>query len=118
MSRLALLAALAVAALPVSVHAQRPIALHVRTAGELAELCTASLREPAGEAKVNYCHGFAQGVVDLELMHGRPFCIPQGTSRDATLAEFARWVGAQAERRSTNPVTALTHFLAERYPCH
>jgi Rap1a immunity proteins len=118
MSRLVLLAALAFAALPVSAHAQRPLALHARTAGELAELCTASLREPAGEAKLNYCHGFAQGVVDLELMHGRPFCIPQGTSREATLAEFARWVGAQADRRETKAVTALLHFLAERYPCH
>jgi hypothetical protein len=118
MSRLALLAVLAFAALPASAHAQRPIDLHVRTAGDLAELCTASPREPAGTAKVNYCHGFAQAVVDLELMHGRPFCIPAGTSRDATLAEFARWVGAQGERRSTNPATALTHFLAERYPCH
>jgi hypothetical protein len=118
MSRLVLLAALAFAVLGVPAHAQRPIALHARTAWELAELCTASPREPAGEAKVNYCHGFTQGVVDLELMHGRPFCIPQGTSREATLAEFARWVGAQAERRSATAVTGLLHFLAERYPCH
>ncbi len=118
MSRLALPAALAFAMLAAPAHAQRPIALHARTAGELAELCTASPREPAAEAKVNYCHGFAQGVVDLELMHGKPFCIPQGTSRDATLAEFARWVGAQAERRSAKAVPALLGFLAERYPCH
>lgn len=118
MNRLALLAALAFAALPVSAYAQRSIDLHVRNAGELAELCAASPREPAGEAKINYCHGFAQGVVDVELMHGKPFCIPPGTSRQATLAEFSRWVRAQRERRSGNAVTGLKQFLAERYPCH
>lgn len=118
MRRLAFLAALAFAALGVPAHAQRPIALHARTAGELAQLCTASLRQPGGDARVNYCHGFAQGVVDLEQMHGMRFCIPQGTSRNATLAEFARWVRADPQRGSANPITGLTQFLQERYPCH
>lgn len=118
MSRLAFLAPLAFALLAVPAHAQRPIALHARTAGELAQLCTTSPQQPAGEAKLNYCHGFAQGVVDVEKMHGMRFCIPPGTSRDTTLAEFARWVGAEPQRRSANAVTGLTQFLTERYPCH
>lgn len=117
MSRLAFLAALAVAALAVPAHAQRTIALHARTAGELADLCTVSPRQPASEAKINYCHGFAQGMVDVEQAHGMRFCFPAGTSRDTTLAEFARWVGAQPQRRSANAVTGLTQFLRERYPC-
>lgn len=118
MSRLAFLATVAFAALAVPAHAQRNIALHARTAGELAQLCTASPQQPASDAKINYCHGFAQGVVDLTLMHGKPFCLPPGTSRKATLAEFARWVGAEPQRRSANAVKGLTQFLTERYPCH
>jgi hypothetical protein len=118
MSRLALLAALAFAALAVAAHAQRPIGLTARTAGQLAALCTTNPRQPDGAARINYCHGFAQGVVDLTLMHGKPFCLPPGTSRNATLAEFARWVGADPQRGSANAVTGLTQFLAERYPCH
>ena len=118
MSRLAFLAALAFAALAVPAHAQRNIALHAGTAGELAQLCTANPGQPASDAKINYCHGFAQGVVDLTLMHGKPFCLPPGTSRKATLAEFARWVGAEPQRRSAKAVTGLTQFLTERYPCH
>jgi len=118
MSRLAFLAALSFAALAVPAHAQRNVALHARTAGELAQLCTASPEQPARDAKINYCHGFAQGVVDVEQMHGMRFCIPKGTSRDATLAEFARWVGADPQRHSANAVTGLTQFLTEHYPCH
>jgi hypothetical protein len=118
MSRLAFLAALAFAALAVPAHAQRSVALHARTAGELADLCTASPRQPEGAAKVNYCHGFAQGMVDVEQQHGMRFCFPPGTSRDTTLAEFARWVGAEPQRRSANAVKGLTQFLTETYPCH
>jgi hypothetical protein len=118
MSRLAFLAALAFALLAVPAHAQRTIALHARTAGELADLCTASPGQPAAEAKINYCHGFAQGMVDVEQQHGMRFCIPPGTSRNATLAEFARWVKAQPERRSANAVKGLTQFLTQQYPCH
>lgn len=118
MSRLAFLAALAFAALAVPAQAQRTIAIHARTAGELADLCTTSPRQSGGEAKVNYCHGFAQGMVDVEQMHGMRFCFPSGTSRDTTLAEFARWVSAEPQRRSASAVKGLTQFLTERYPCH
>lgn len=118
MSRLAIAAVLAIAALAIPAHAQRVVSLHVRTAGDLATYCTTNLRQPGADAKVNYCHGFAQAVVDLTLMHGRPFCIPAGTKRDGTLVEFARWVGGDATRGSVNAATGLTRFLAERYPCH
>ncbi len=59
--------------------AAQPITLRVKTAGDLAELCGANPKEPAADAKINYCHGFAQGVVDLELQHAgdkKPFCFP------------------------------------------
>lgn len=119
MSRLPLLAALVSIALPMSAHAQRGVSLHVRSAGELAELCTVNPRAPAAEAKINFCHGFTQGVVDVELMHGKPFCWPSPPpSRDATLEQFARWVRAQPDRERENPVIGLMQFLRERYPCN
>jgi hypothetical protein len=120
MSRLPLptLAALAFVALPLSAHAQRSIGLHARTAGELAAMCSVNPHEPAAEAKINYCHGFAQGVVDVELMHGKPFCWPSPPpSRDATLEQFVRWVRAQPDRARENPVIGLMQFLRDRYPC-
>jgi len=105
--------------LPPAAFAQRPVDLHARSAGELADLCAANPREPGGDARINYCHGFAQGVVDVELMHGKPFCFPSpAPSRTATLHQFVEWVRASPDRGSANPVNGLMHFLAERYPCH
>jgi hypothetical protein len=101
--------------------AAQPITLHVKTAGDLAELCGANPREPAADAKINYCHGFAQGVVDLELQHTgdkKPFCFPSPSpSRTATLGEFVDWVRALPEHRSLPATEGLFKFLAERYPC-
>lgn len=121
MKPLALLTAVACVLLPFVAHAQRPISLHARNAGELAELCGASSREPGGDAKINYCHGFAQGAVDAELQHAgdkKPFCMPNpAPTRSATLGEFVTWVRADPGRRSQGAVDGLMRFLGERYPC-
>jgi hypothetical protein len=115
------LAAAACLTLPLAAHAQRPINLHARTAGELAELCGVNSREPGGDAKLNYCHGFAQGVVDAELQHAgatKPFCFPSpAPSRAATLGQFVQWVRGSSAHGSEGAVDGLMHFLAERYPC-
>jgi hypothetical protein len=122
MKPLTLLAAAAVSlplALPSAAQAQRAIDLHVRSAGDLAELCSVSPREAGGDAKINYCHGFAQGVVDAELARAgdhRPFCFPSpAPSRSATLHQFADWV--RDGHRNDGAVEGLMHFLAQRYPC-
>jgi len=113
------LLAAACLALPLVAHAQRGIDLHARSAGELADLCAANPREPGADARINYCHGFTQGVVDVELMHGKPFCFPSpAPSRTATLHQFVEWVHASPDHGSQNPVDGLMHFLGERYPCH
>jgi hypothetical protein len=117
-----LLAAAALLAAPLSVssaQAQQTVSLHVRTAGDLAAMCSANPREATGDARLNYCSGFAQGAVDVELQHAtpKPFCIPPGTTREATLHEFATWVRAVSSRASDNAISGLFHFLAEHYPC-
>ena len=117
-----LLAAAALLAAPLSIgsaQAQQAVSLHARNAGELAGLCTANPRDPTGPAQLNYCDGFAQGAVDVELRHAttKPFCIPPGTKREVTLHEFATWVRAVPSRESDDATSGLFHFLAERYPC-
>jgi hypothetical protein len=120
MKPLALLAVTACLALPLAAQAQRPISLHVRTAGDLAELCSANPREAGSDAKINYCHGFAQGVVDVELAKAgdkKPFCFPSpAPSRTATMAQFVDWA-RDSSHRSEGAVDGLMHFLADRYPC-
>jgi hypothetical protein len=121
MKPLALLAATACLVLPLAAHAQRPISLHVRTAGDLAGLCGVNPKEAGADAKINYCHGFAQGVVDVEQMKAgdkKPFCFPNpAPSRTATMTQFVDWTRALPAHAGEGAVNGLMHFLAERYPC-
>lgn len=102
-------------------RAAEPINLRARNAGELAGLCGASPREAGADARLNFCDGFAQGAVDVELHYAgdkKPFCIPtNGPSRRQTLAEFASWVHANPERGSMDAAAGLIRFLGERFPC-
>src|SRR5665213_2274116 len=94
-------AVLIIAQLGIGSARAQQVSLHVRTAGDLAEICTANPREPGGPARLNYCSGFAQGAVDVELRHAggtKPFCIAPGTKREVTLHEFAGWVRAVPSR--------------------
>jgi hypothetical protein len=109
------------AALAAAAWAAQPISLRARTAGDLAELCGANPKEAGADAKINFCHGFAQAAVDLELQHSgdkKPFCFPTPTpSRTATLTEFVNWVRALPEHRALPATNGLFQFLGERYPC-
>ena len=121
MKSLAPSVALTAILLALPAQAQHATDLHARTAGDLADLCGANPRDPAGDAKINYCHGFAQGVVDVALQHAgdkKPFCFPSpAPTRTATLAQFVDWVRAMPAHRTEGAVDGLMHFLGERYPC-
>jgi hypothetical protein len=113
--------ALTVVLLAPPAHAQRALDIRARTAGDLADLCGANPKEPAGDAKINYCHGFAQGAVDVALKLAgdkKPFCFPTpAPTRTATLTEFVNWVRALPEHRTQSALDGLMRFLAERFPC-
>ena len=101
--------------------AAQPISLRARTAGDLAELCGVNPKEAAADAKINFCDGFAQAAVDLELQHSgdkKPFCFPSPPpTRTTTLREFVNWVRALPEHRTLSATGGLFQFLAERFPC-
>jgi hypothetical protein len=101
--------------------AQRAVALHARTAGDLAQLCGANPRTERGDAEINYCHGFAQGAADVLLGTAganKPFCFPNpAPTRTATLAQFGDWVRASSDHASLPAARGLAQFLGERYPC-
>lgn len=120
MNRLLIAAACAAPLLvPAASHAQRAISLHVRTAEDLAQLCAANPRSPIGDAQVNFCHGFAQGVADTMLgLQRNPFCFPNPPpTRAATLAQFVDWVKADPDHAKLPAARGLAIFLRERFPC-
>ena len=70
MKCLPVLAALVLVAAPLATRAAEPINLKVNTARDLAEICGTNPKEAAADAKINFCHGFAQGAVDVAVKPG------------------------------------------------
>lgn len=100
--------------------AARAVDLHARTAGQLVELCAANPNQELGDARLNYCHGFAQGAVDVMLHDAgdkKPFCLPASTKRSETLGQFVRWVHADPARERMAAAGGLFRFLTAQYPC-
>ncbi|MBN8871488.1 MAG: hypothetical protein J0H67_01510 [Rhodospirillales bacterium] len=126
MKSLAVLAALAIAAPLVttplgSASAAEPINLNVRTSRDLAELCGVNPKEAAADAKINFCHGFAQGAVDVYLQtagNKKAFCFPSpAPRRTQTMNEFVAWVRALPDHQKLGATQGLFQFLGERFPC-
>ncbi|MBV8520796.1 MAG: hypothetical protein JOY71_01460 [Acetobacteraceae bacterium] len=92
---------------------------NVRTAGDLAALCAGEPGGPRRAAAENFCDGFAQGVVSLELRHEkRAFCIPNPSpSRQQTMREFVTWARANPSRLDAPSTEGLLQFFRERFPC-
>jgi len=107
--------------LAVAQAAPQPISIRAGNAGELAELCGANPREPAADAKINFCHGFAQGALDVERKRAeeqKRFCFPSNApSRRVVMGEFVNWVRAMPDRRNMPSADALFSFFGERFPC-
>jgi hypothetical protein len=121
MKFLAPLVALTAISLALPAQAQKSVTLQARTAADLADLCAANPKESQGDAKINFCHGFAQGAITVELRRAgdkKPFCFPSpAPTRTATMGEFVNWVRSLPEHRTETAVDGLFKFLGERFPC-
>jgi hypothetical protein len=102
-------------------QAAKPLPIHTNTAGELADVCGTTPHSPGADEKINFCHGFAQGAINVELSHAgdkKPFCFPKpAPSREETMNQFVNWVHAMPDRRSIPSTEGLFRFLGERFPC-
>ncbi len=121
MKRLFVFALLASSVATTGAWAAEGVTIRTNTAGELADVCAVNPRERAADARINFCHGFAQGAIDVELHHAgekKPFCFPNPSpSRAATMNEFVGWVRSMPDRRNMPSAEGLFRFLAERFPC-
>jgi hypothetical protein len=92
----------------------KALTITIRTAGDLADACSAST-----PALLNFCNGFAQGVVQTERQDGKSkICFPSpAPKRTETMKEFALWVKADAARRKEQASAGLIKFMAGRFPC-
>jgi hypothetical protein len=90
----------------------------------LVELCTATPDNAIGTAAVNFCEGFAQGAILVEMQNmaafrgPKLFCMPNPPpSRNGALSEFVNWARASPDRMAATSTDGLFRFLSERYPC-
>ena len=121
MKTLPVIATLALMSLPLGAWAAGSISVKVATSGDLAELCGVNPKESAADAKINFCHDFAQGALDVEAKYAgdkKKFCMPSpAPTRTATMMEFVNWVRALPAHRTLGPTEGLFQFLGERFPC-
>src|ERR1700759_4913552 len=97
-----------------------PVNINIRTAGDLAVACSAKPVSPGNAALLNFCNGFAQGVVQTERLNpgGSKICLPTpAPKRSDTMKEFVTWVTADAARKQESASAGFLRFMAERYPC-
>ena len=94
------------------------------TTGDLVELCTATPDNPIGTAAVNFCEGFAQGAVLVEMQNQaafrgpKLFCMPNPPpSRNQAVNDFVNWARSSPDRLAQSSTVGLFRFLSERYPC-
>src|SRR6516225_7711207 len=109
---------------PFAAHAATEANFGARTTGDLVELCEATPDNAIGTAAVNFCEGFAQGAVSVEMQNmaafrgPKSFCLPNPPpSRNEALGEFVKWARVSPDRMSTTSTDGLFRFLSERYPC-
>ena len=88
--------------------------LNIRTAEDLAVACAARPTTPSNAAMLNFCNGFAQGVVQSESQNpgGSKICFPKpAPKRGETMAEYAKWVSADAARKTDVASVSLIRLL-------
>jgi len=96
-----------------------------KTTADLVALCTAQKADPLATAAVNYCHGFAEGAVEIALSYAavgpqshRPFCLPSpAPSHDQAVSDFSTWANADPKRLEQPAAVGLISFLIDHYPC-
>jgi hypothetical protein len=113
-----------IALIPCAAPAATEANFAAKTAGDLVELCAATPDSAIGTAAVNFCEGFAEGAVSVEMQNlaafrgPKLFCMPNPLpSRNEALGGFVKWARMSPDRMSASSTDGLFRFLSERYPC-
>jgi hypothetical protein len=109
---------------PLSAWSATEANFSAKTAGDLAELCSATPDNGVGTAALNFCEGYLQGAVTVEMQNmaafrgKRLFCLPDPPpTRSQAMSEFAAWVRAAPDRTTEQATGGLFRFIEERFPC-
>ena len=95
-----------------------------KTVRDLIAICAPDQNDPMVTAAVNFCHGYAEGAVDVEEAHEaqkgarKLFCLPTPPPpRGSELSSFIAWANAQPARLDMPAIDGMFIYLAAKYPC-
>lgn len=97
-----------------------PVSINIKTAGDLADSCTVSPDSKLSFARLNFCSGFAQGILQTngQSPSGTKVCFPSpAPKRTDTMKEFAVWLRANESRKEELASVVFLKFMGERFPC-
>jgi hypothetical protein len=110
--------------LPVTAYAASESNFTANSTGDLVALCGATPDDGVGTAALNFCEGYFQGAVTVQMLNMAPergnklFCLPNPPpSRSQAMSAFVSWAQAAPDRLSQSATDGLFRFLSERYPC-
>lgn len=118
--------AIALAAVVVSAQivAGPPAARHVKTTGELIELCTVSADDPSYAAAMGFCLGYIDAALDYHaaLTAGpsyQPIVCPRpSVTREEVITVFLEWSRSNPQHLDGGtPVEAVMRAVFEQWPC-
>jgi hypothetical protein len=95
-----------------------------KTVRDLIAICSPDNNDPLMTAAVNFCHGYAEGSVDVEEAHEaqrgarKLFCLPTPPPpRGSELTSFIAWANEQPARLDMPAIDGMFIYLAGKYPC-
>jgi hypothetical protein len=95
-----------------------------RTVSDMIAICAPAKDDPLMTAAVNFCHGYAEGAVDVEEAHEaqrgarKLFCLPTPPPpRGSELTSFIAWANERPARLEMPAIDGMFIYLARKYPC-
>jgi Rap1a immunity proteins len=95
-----------------------------KTVRDLISVCAPTSDDPKMTGAINYCHGFVEGSVIVEIAHGQQrharklFCLPSPPpASDSELTSFVSWANQVPARFDEPAVDGMFLYLAQKYPC-
>jgi hypothetical protein len=114
---------IAAALLSASAHAAAPPDhFRVRTAGDLAKVCSTPSSDPDAVSAIAFCHGVltgAYGYFEAATPAADRFvCVPNPSPTRSQVANgFVAWLKARPNLANDGAIDALFRYAAEAFPC-
>jgi hypothetical protein len=109
--------------MPSAAHTATEANFDAKSTGDLVEVCSATPDNGMGTAALNFCAGYMQGAVTVEMLNmaafrgPKLFCLPNPPpTRTQVMGEFVNWARAAPDRITQTATDGLFRFLRRVAP--